>query len=94
MNSEKKRTEIDDIKVKAAMRSLYRLAELQKMLSPDILIDNEKSILTRHLLGLNGAEIIFMTKNFSEYYEDQQTQAALDDEILTKNFNKYITKLN
>lgn len=88
------RNEINLDKVHLAMRSLYRLAELQNMLSPDVLINNEKSLLSRYLLALNGAEILYLTRTFTSYYEEQRTKNALEDERLVLSIDQYLTRLN
>lgn len=81
-------------KVYAAMRSLYRFAELKKMGGPSILLDNEKDILMRYLSNLNPEDILFISKNFNSYYDEQCVQSALEDIELKGSFERYVTELN
>ncbi len=80
--------------VQKALRSLYRYAEFYKMKSPDIIIEMEKSILTKYLSVLTSEDILTLATNFNSYYENQQIQSALEDEYLAADFTRYLNGLN
>lgn len=84
----------DLTKINAAMRSLYRFSELEKMDSPDIILDNERNILRRYLSELTAEEILYIVDNFKNYHKEQMTNTALEDERLAKKFTRYLAELN
>ena len=85
---------ISAVKINAAMRSLYRFSELKSHLSPDIIIDNEKTVLTNYLAQLNSDEILFIAQNFNQYCKNQRTQDEVDDQKIMDGFNLYIQNVN
>lgn len=85
---------IDTQKINSTLRSIYRLKELQKMMSPDILIDAEKQILLERVRALSALEILAIIDAFPEYYHEQCQQAAEDDQIFMIDFDQFIGNLN
>jgi len=81
-------------KIYSTMRSLYRLSELQSLGSPEVLIDTEKTLLSKHLSKLNAEEILFVATNFNEYMSKQKVESAIQDEVLAEDFSKYLRNLN
>lgn len=94
MKENREITQEDLIKIYSTMRSLYRFAELKEMGSPSVLIDNEKRILMRYLSSLRAEDILFLSKNFSSYYDEQRTQTALENEKMMESFDRYLIRLN
>ncbi len=76
------------------MRSLCRFAELRKLGSPEILIENEKNILKKYMSNLTSEEILYISQNFNTFYEEQKKQSAIENERLTADFVKHLHNLN
>lgn len=81
-------------KIYATMRSLCRFAELRKLGSPEILIENERNILRKYMSDLTAEEILHISQNFNIFYEEQQKQSVIEDERLVADFAHYLHNLN
>ena len=86
-------TEINP-KVRCAMRSLHRLLELTKMQASDIIIDNERNLLLKHLNNLNSEEIVFLVINFKVYHQQEKINDELSTNEFFAEFDSYVKNLN
>lgn len=81
-------------KIQAAMRSLYRFAELKNLKAPEFLINNEREILNQYLSKLTAEEIFIFANNFNKYYQQQQIQATQEDEQMSHSLAQNWSTLN
>ncbi len=85
---------LDLNKINMAKRSLFRLMEFKKMQSPNILIEQEKKILSQRLLHLNQEEINYLSKTWQPYYNNQVVQQEINNHQDEQAFKQYLLQLN
>lgn len=82
-------------KIYATMRSLFRYYQLiNSKYTPEILLENEKTILKKRLATLNEEEILFIAINFHSFMESQNLQSEMDNQNLAISFSKFLEHLN
>lgn len=85
---------IQEDNVYLAMRSLYRYAELKKMNSPEVITDNEQTILIKRFSALTPEEILYLATNFNSYSAKTRTKDAVSDEQWAQEIDRLVKTVN
>lgn len=82
------------IAVYPAMRSLFRLSEMATMGTPEVILDNERSILKKRVANLKADEILFMAVNYNNYAAEARTKTAIADQALAEDLSRFFKTAN
>ena len=68
--------------------------KIKEMSAPDILLNIEADLLKKRFSSLTAVEIFTLSEIWPKYYEQQLVNDAIDDEMLSRDLEKYLMGIN
>ena len=80
--------------VDRVLRSIFRYGKLKVLKAPEILIENENTILKKAISLLAAEELYFVVTSWDQFNKNQLVTDELQSKRLEEDLNKFLLGLN
>ena len=76
------------------LKSLFRFSQLKELKAPEILFENERKLLKKHMANLNADEIHYMVLSWGDFCAEQTILDKQQNNELDRDLKEYYKTVN